>query len=667
MSQPFAVVLMLVAAFIGSTSKAQSLGFDPSKRAAHLGLDISLCAADFASIEGRGSYRIRSIIQACLPPRRIVVNTRTAEKTTEIHVSPVTGKNAVKLSFSNLASPVRGFGVQFNPSEIGRKLPLYVTEQGIGRDRQPLTAFVNLAAPGAAGTRWTTYAPGLVFFDSTGIAIAISGYSAVEADLSEGSVTILNSAGSVDILVYTFDRFQSYFSFLGAVTGRQKNLPSWLGNGMIAGLQGGQAKVQDIVSKAQTADVAISAVWLQDWVGQRETIAGHQLWWSWSLDKTLYPRWDSLVNFLKERRIKLLLYFNPYLVADRNGNIQELYETAKRRGFLIRNSDQTIYEVRNSDFSAAMIDLFNPEARAWITRIIRERARELGASGWMADYGEALPLDGLSYRGRIGVDDHNLYAELWSRANIDAASEIDEPLVFNRSGYTTGAKNSQMLWLGDQLVDWDEFDGFKSAIFAATHAGFAGYGNVHFDAGGYTTIQFPLWPFPIVRSEELLRRWSETSIFTMLFRTHEGNIPRANIQFYDSGRLLAVFSRYSQFFVCIQTYRAHLEREYQLTGMPPIVPTWVHYKDAHIGDRTDVEQYSFGKNVVHAPVSSPGRHEVVLNVPAEGRWFDPYSGAELRPGPYRMAAPLGRPAFIVRPDALFALSFFSSCARRLVE
>lgn len=52
-----------------------------------------------------------------------------------------------------------GHGAQFTHFDLkGRLVPIVVSEQGIGRGAQPLTAIVDLVA--GAGGRWhTTYAP----------------------------------------------------------------------------------------------------------------------------------------------------------------------------------------------------------------------------------------------------------------------------------------------------------------------------------------------------------------------------------------------------------------------------------------------------------------------------------------------------------------------------
>ena len=47
--------------------------------------------------------------------------------------------------------------------------------------------------------------------------------------------------------------------------------------------------------------------------------------------------------------------------------------------------------VEITDFSAALLDLTNPDAREWIKDVIKDKIELLGVSGRMADFGEGLP------------------------------------------------------------------------------------------------------------------------------------------------------------------------------------------------------------------------------------------------------------------------------------
>lgn len=79
----------------------------------------------------------------------------------------------------------------------------------------------------------------------------------------------------------------SYTAFVG----RMSPLPDWVGRGAILGLQGGTSAVLQTVDQVQKmwgnlSDV--TAVWLQDWTGQRNFSGANDLprvglWWNWEV------------------------------------------------------------------------------------------------------------------------------------------------------------------------------------------------------------------------------------------------------------------------------------------------------------------------------------------------------------------------------------------------
>ena len=86
----------------------------------------------------------------------------------------------------------------------------------------------------------------------------------------------------------------------------------------------------EILERLEALDAPVAAVWLQDWVGQRKTSFGTQLWWNWELDRDHYPDWDSLGESLKRKNIRLMTYINPF-VCDDVGLKKTITATSSRR------------------------------------------------------------------------------------------------------------------------------------------------------------------------------------------------------------------------------------------------------------------------------------------------------------------------------------------------
>lgn len=56
------------------------------------------------------------------------------------------------------------------------------------------------------------------------------------------------------------------------------------------------------------------------------------------------------------------------------------------------------YMVPNTAFDVGMLDLTHPNTASWFNRILQEMVDE-GVRGWMADFGEGLPVDATLYSG----------------------------------------------------------------------------------------------------------------------------------------------------------------------------------------------------------------------------------------------------------------------------
>ena len=113
-----------------------------------------------------------------------------------------------------------------------------------------------------------------------------------------------------------------------------------------------------------------------------------------------------------------------------------------------------------------------------------------------------------------------------------------------RAGGVDSKLHQVMSWAGDQTVDWTRSDGLPSSIVSALSLATSGMGLTHSDIGGYTGE--PL--VGLVRSKELFLRWAEYSTFTPVMRTHEGNHPAENHQFYSDSDTLDKFGRLTQIY-----------------------------------------------------------------------------------------------------------------------
>ena len=557
-----------------------------------------------------------------------------------------------------------GFGEQFSYVDMkGKRLPIFVMEQGIGRGQQPLTLAANLTA-GAGGAWHTTYAGVPHYLSSKLNSLYLENNEYCVFDMSrEDRVQIQLFSPQMQGNILYGDSPAELISAYTAAVGRMRPLPDWILEGAVVGLQGGTQKVREVYQQLQDHGTPLAAVWLQDWVGQRKTSFGKQLWWNWILDHEHYPEWESLVGDLATNDVRMMTYTNPFLVdvSNRPNIRRNLFAEAKEAGYLVKRKDGEPYLVVNTDFSAGLLDLTNPEAVDWMKTLIREEMIAAGASGWMADFGEALPWDAKLYSGEDAASYHNHYPVAWARLNrevVDAAPNGDELVFFSRSGFRESPAHTALFWEGDQMVTWDRHDGLKSAVTGLLSSGLSGFAFNHSDIGGYTAITHPI--MKVHREKELLLRWMELSAFTVVYRSHEGNQPEQNYQLYQDEETLAHFARFAKVYAAWGFYRKQLVQEAAETGLPVVRHPFIQYpKDANLYTLTN-EQFMVGSELMVAPVTDPETSEVSAYLPA-GKWVHLWSGevyGEIKQGiTVTVPAPSGQPGVFYREDSTIGQLF----------
>ena len=549
-----------------------------------------------------------------------------------------------------------GFGEQLTYlDQKGRVVPILVQEHGVGRGLPIVTQIMNLEADGGGGNPGTTEAPAPHYLTSLRRSLFLEN--------SEYSLFDLTRADRVEVTVFSddvtgrilygrtpLDLIEAYTSYAG----RMRELPDWVHEGAVVAVQGGTARAEQKLGALNSAGVPLAGFWIQDWPGKRVTSVGSQLWWDWRLDEKLYPKWDGLVDSLAEQDARMLLYVNPFL-TNAPGH-DELFSEAQKAGYLVRQQNGAPYLIKNTDFYAGLVDLSNPSARTWIKGVIKRELIGKGrASGWMADFGEALPFDALLYEGADPAEWHNRYPEVWAQVNreaIEEAGRADDIVFFNRSGFTRSPESATLFWMGDQLQTWDDYDGLKSVVIGLQSGGISGFSLLHSDTGGYNDFSVMVLgkKVPVIaRSKELLARWMELSAFTAMLRTHEGLDPSIGAQFDSDEETLAHLNRCARLYKALGFYRKMLVSEAAQRGYPLVRPTFLHYPD----DRNTYDlryQFMYGSEFLVAPVLDKGARKVKVYLP-EGSWINLWTEDEVRSDDgmwLTVDAPLGEPGLFYK-------------------
>ena len=485
--------------------------------------------------------------------------------------------------------------------------------------------------------RYESYCVSPIFVSSKKYFVYLETSDYAEFDFRKKHETGIYSQQPPVIYIQESEDFAALSEKISDIAGRGKKLPDWIYDGAIFAVQGGCDKVSEKIKTAKEAGAKVAGIWSQDWCGCRVTGFGYQVMWNWQANENLYPSLKEEIKKWRDEGVRFLGYINPFMALE-----GPLYKYASEKGWCVKDREGKDYLVTITTFPAAMIDLTDPDAYEWYKKIIKENMIDIGMGGWMADFGEYLPVDSVLASGEDPYTVHNLWPELWAKLNMEAIEESgkeDEVFFFTRAAYTKSPTYTPMMWTGDQHVDWSRDDGLPSVITAMLSLSMSGFGLSHSDAGGYTTIMH------MTRDEELLLRWMELCAFSPMFRFHEGNQPSRNVQFDSSKKLLDQAAKMSGIYASLGWYIKGLAEEFGKSGCPAVRPLFYHY-DEEKAYTTDSE-YMLGRDIVVAPILRKGDTKRTVYLPSD-KWVHLFTGKEFGGGEYEIEAPVGCPPVFVR-------------------
>lgn len=556
---------------------------------------------------------------------------------------PLSGSGTTRLA--SPVFPVRidpdatfmGFGEQYNAvDQRGEAFTLLVSEQGIGREPGRPRA--------VAGDAHTTYFAMPYYLDARGFGVLFRTPRRVDVDLgsTDPSVAWFELVGEtrVELVVFPGPRPLDVVRQLGAEVGRPASLPDW-GFDLWVAAQGGTEAVLARAAKLRSNDVPAGAIWAQDWTGLRRNFdGGFGVQYRWESDPEFYPGLAAMIRTLHDDGFRFLAYVNPFVDA----NLQNHFPEMDARGLLVRRPTGESYVAFAPNGQSSHPDLTIPAARDYVKSYLRAMVRDYGIDGWMADFGEWLPLDARIADGTDGAAYHNLYPEAWQRLSREVMDELrpdGDRAVFARSGWTGVQGVSQIHWIGDQETGFAPDDGLPTVVPAMLNLGLSGVPFVTHDIAGFSSSTVP------PSTKEVFLRWTELGAFTPIMRTHDGNKKKDNWRWDSDEETIAHFRRFARIHRALGPELRALANEARETSAPMVRhPALVFPDDA--GSRTIDDEFLLGDSLLVAPVVEEGATTRDLYLPP-GTWFDVWTG-EARDGGRRVVvdAPIGRPPVFSR-------------------
>lgn len=361
-----------------------------------------------------------------------------------------------------------------------------------------------------------------------------------------------------------------------------------------------------------------------------------------------------------------LVYFNPSLCT----SYQPVWNEAAAQGLLIkeRTGEPHVYPAfvggaGPAGFTSEPLSQFDftaPGTGAFYERLLRE-ATDSGHDGWMEDFGEGAPPQGVAADGTTGTALHNRYPVDYHCAVREAVARIGKPIVSHmRSGWTGAARCAINVWGGDPTTVWG-YDGLQSAVRQALGIGMSGVSRFGSDIGGYNTYG------PSQRlSPELLARWIQFGAVSGVMRTKYSGLAFPSYQrpqVFDPD-LLPIWRRYTKLHTQLYPYILAADARYRATGMPLMRHLALAGEPAAPDD-----QFLFGADLLAAPVLEPGAQARKLHVP-RGTWVDWWRSVGYREsdgsfhagrarfvaaGEQELPAPLAELPLLVRAGAVLPL------------
>jgi alpha-glucosidase len=544
-----------------------------------------------------------------------------------------------------------GGGEQMSYLDLaGRHFPLWTSEPGVGRDKSSELTFKADVDGKAGGDYWTTNYPQPTYLSSRRYALHVETTAYAAFDFRHAGFHEIE-VWEVPARIELFSR-PTLAALVGALSdrfGRQPPLPDWVHGGAIIGLKDG-ARSFERLEAIQAAGALVSGLWCEDWVGLRHTSFGARLFWDWQASEARYPGLRQRIAELGDEGIRFLGYVNPYLCKD-----GDLFAIAEAAGYFASDGAGRTALVDFGEFDCGVVDFTNPAAADWFAEaVIGRNMLDYGLSGWMADFGEYLPVNVTLANGVDAKIMHNAWPTLWAQVNAQAVASrgrTGDALFFMRAGYTGVQRHCPLLWAGDQSVDFSRHDGLVSVICGALSSGLLGNAYHHSDIGGYTSL------YGNVRTAELLMRWAEMAAFTPVMRTHEGNRPGQNLQIDQDPEVLAHFARMTRIYVYLAPYLKSLVAEAERFGLPVQRPLFLHF-EADERCFAIQDSYLYGADLLVAPVWHQGARTRTVYLPRGLRWVHVWSGSIFEGGcEIEIESELGFPPIFYSDDSKYC-SFF---------
>lgn len=493
----------------------------------------------------------------------------------------------------------------FDVDHVGEAFGLFTTEPGVGKsssDQYPEDWF-------ATGTRHATSFPApFALRPQLPMGLLLDATARVDADLCATSDRFSLTAwqgGPLRLALYAAPDPVGVIAALTADIGRPALPPPWVFGPWNDAIRGPD-RVREVAAALRESGASSNVIWTEDFKGAEQTPFGYHLTGEWTVDPVLYPAADVLASELEADGFAWFAYFSPFVFPGTT-----VWDAAEAAGVLIETADGEPYTFLAPPIdTASLVDLSTQPGRDFVIGYL-DQALDVGFDGWMADYGEWLPVDAVLASGQNALEVHNVYPEWWQATHAEAIAGRDASF-FVRSGWTRTGGGVPVVWAGDQRTSFDSDDGYPTVVPLGLGLAASGVSIFTHDVGGYQSLG------NAPSTKELWFRWASLGGFTPILRTHHGAFDDDNWQFDTDAETLAHWTAVTLAHSRLWPYRYALAARASTEGIPMILPPALRYG----GDVARIDAWLLGDALLVAPVLEEGATGRDVELPPGVAWYD---------------------------------------------